>query len=123
MFSAWEPEADYSLYPLTEESSPYHLEIKRPGGLGFEDYWYHGLRPFSDIVAMDDETDATNAPEDLVMAALWYSLAEYRDDNPQWRTILEQATAKLNANRRARGRTRPKRTCSYSRGGQGVGSI
>jgi hypothetical protein len=126
-FQAWQRDSDYNLYPLTEEANPYFIQIDRPFGLGYEDYWYHGLRQFSDIVALDDETDATNAPEDLIMAAVKYKLGEMlfqSNQDPKWSMLMQGAAQVLAVQRQARGKARPKKT-AYQRVsvGRGVGHV
>lgn len=71
---AWKEDEDFYLTPQSEEANPFTLNVLRKSGLGRRDYWYHGLRPYSDINELDDESDETTAPEELFMSAVHYEL-------------------------------------------------
>ena len=73
----WRRPSDYEIDPLQEAPSARWLQINRPGPLPETDFWIHGLRQYSDIVDLDDETDATNAPEDLILPAAKVELGAF----------------------------------------------
>ena|SRR3990167_2317213 len=126
MFTSWPESSDWDLYPLEEDATPSMLEIKRPEGLGFEDYWYHGLRPFSDVVDLDDETDPTNAPQDLFMASVKVEVAKVllsRSRDPFWEGIIADNMRSLAVQRQSRPKVQPKRIFQFMDIGRGIGHL
>lgn len=73
-FNRWREDEDYYLTPQSEEANPFTLNVLRKSGLGRREYWYHGMRPYSDINELDDESDETTAPEELFMSAVHFEL-------------------------------------------------
>lgn len=98
----WAEDADYMLTPQSEEANPFTLHVLRKSGLGRRDYWYHGLRPYSDINELDDESDETTAPEELFMSAAHYELFstlhnKYKDGGgmSEWLQLRDEWKADL----------------------------
>ncbi len=121
-WDAFRAEIDYDLMPLTEEAAKYTLQINRPEGLSFYDYWVHGLRPYSDIAA-DTEAGTTNAPEDLVTAGDLFEVAQalyVKTEDPKWMSLMQRAQLDLDAQRGSRRQSAPRRQRQiYVIGGRG----
>ncbi len=104
-FLDWNDPLDFELFPRPEESTPYLLQVNRESGLEERDFWYHGLRPYSDITDLTDETSTTNAPEDLLMAAVTCEVAKTRmtqTKDPSWKVRYDAAELELSAQRWSR---------------------
>lgn len=123
----WYEPKDWQLHPFTEEANPYHIQVNRRDGLGDEDYWLHGLRPFSDVSDLTDETTQTEAPEDLIIAACEYVIAETlyrRTEDQKWAVMKQEAGLALAAQRMARPVSEPEHERTvYVPGGRGGASL
>lgn len=111
---AWLRPFDYDLDVLNEDANPQRLQINRDEGLSQErDFWIYGMRAWSDINPLTDETSTTDAPEDLLLSAVYYQLAlalthSYPMD-PRWPQLRDEVKVVLDAQRFARRPMTPRR--------------
>ncbi len=103
---SWKRPFDYDLNPVAEEANPYRLQIYRDEGLQEKDYWIYALRPYSDIDEVLDESGSSDAPEDLLLASIYYQvsnvLKQAYPQDPRWQALYMDSKAELDAQRRAR---------------------
>lgn len=128
----WTRPSEYDHGSFVPEASPNKLYINDPNGVPERDLWYHGLRPYSDIATMENESDSCSAPEDLLMAAVKYELAlllvERYPGEPEWKIMLQDTNAVLQAQREARPATMKRRRAQvegrvYTPGGRMASGI
>lgn len=123
-YKTWFNPSEWELEPLTEEVASRTITVTRPEReLPQHDLWLHGKRYYADIAAMDNETDATNAPEDLLIAACLVEVATLLNlrypAEQQWVTMRTDNEAKLHAQRAARPPVKPRRGFEhYTPGGR-----
>jgi hypothetical protein len=116
-YVAWDRDDDYVPLPLSQDASTSQIQIKRDGGAPTNsELWLHALRPFSDIEDLDNETDSTDAPEDMFMESVKYELGcvlanKYPNDG--WQPFRDEAWRKLEGQRNARGVVKTKREQTY----------
>lgn len=113
----WNRVDDFEVYGLSEDANTSQVQINRDSGAPVDsELWLHALRPHSDIEELDNETDTTNAPEDLFIQAVRYELGcvlDVKIPGDKWGAFRDEAQAKLNAQRQARGLIKAKREQSY----------
>lgn len=116
-YVAWDRDDDWEAMPLSEDANTSQIQVKRDSGLPTNsELWLHCLRPFSDIEDLDNETDTTNAPENLFMESVKYELGcvlVKRYPNSGWEAFRDESKAKLDGQKAARSIVRTKREQSY----------
>ncbi len=101
----WYQPLDFEPLIRPEETTPSLLQINRPSGMEERDFWFHGYRPYFDICDLTDETTATNAPEDLLMAAVSLEVAKTamgKVADPKWQGIYQAAALEFSAQMQSR---------------------
>ncbi len=113
---SWYEHDDYEMFPLGEAASQRVLQVNHRGGLPGTEMWVHAQRPYSDFETLEDEDDLIDAPEDLLMASIWYeyfsTLHEaYKDasGNSEWLKLRDEKKDVLDAQRIARTPIQPRR--------------
>ena len=108
-FFHWDRNGDAALYVLGDTATPYTLQINRKEGLDARDFWFHVKRPYSDFETLDNETDSTEAPEELALPSWSYQTYamlhdEDKDDNgmSRWKGLRDEQRAWLDAQKAVR---------------------
>lgn len=119
---AWHRPSEFDIDPLTEDAAPRWLQINREEGLPEQDLWIYGKRQLSDYAEMDDETDSTDGPEDLIIAACLAEIGEtcwYRYGETRWQIMWRENEARLLSQKAAQTKAVPPREVeSYTPGGR-----
>lgn len=107
---------DWEALTLNAAATPMTIQVNRRDGLEAFDYWILAQRPYSDFESLEDETGETTAPEDLIMAAVWFeyfsTLHEANKDasgNSEWLSGRDEKKQILDAQRIARKVIQPRR--------------